>query len=133
MRYCTDTWYILKLSDRDVKAIELLNNVRFGKDELVIPIIVVSESYRKLLGKGVPENKIDSLFNEMEVVPKISVVEIDKDIAKEAAKVCLSHNVPLIDATIASTCKLLKCDFVLSDDDDLKKLHQRRYIRIKSW
>ena len=55
---------------------------------------------------------------------------LGKSTAKEAAKVSLSNNVPILDSIVAATAKLMACHFVLSDDSDLKKLHQKNISKL---
>lgn len=133
MKYCADTWFLLKLSEKEPKAIDHLREVRTGKDELIVPMIVVSETYRKLFERGTSEKVIETIFSELEAVNKVEFLTMDKQIAIESAKVSFSNSVPLIDSVIAATYKLTKCDFVLTDDDDLKKLHKKKYLKIKNW
>lgn len=133
MKYCSDTWFILKLFKQDLKAQDIIREVRVGKDELIIPIIVVAESYKKLYQQGVSDRDSETFLNSIEVIQKVSIVDIDKIVAKEAAKVSLSNDVPMIDSIVAATYKLLKCHFILTDDSDLKKLHKVGYLKIKNW
>jgi predicted nucleic acid-binding protein len=133
MKYCADTWFILKLFKQDLKAQNILREVRVGKDELIIPIIVIAESYKKLYQQSVSDRDVEAFIDNIEVIEKVSIIPIDKSTAKEAAKVSLSNNVPMLDSIVAATAKVLICHFVLSDDSDLKKLHQKKYIKIKSW
>lgn len=133
MKYCADTWFILKFSSNDQKAADLIKNVRFGKDELIIPMSVVAESFKTLFARGISENKIETMFDELQIIEKVSFVGLDRLIAKEASKVSFSHGTPMLDSFVASTYKLLKCHFVLTDDSDLKKLHKAGYLKIKNW
>jgi len=133
MKFCADTWYILKLFGRDEKALEIIKNVKFGKDELIIPIIVVSESFKKLFQQGISEYMIDSFFNALEASEKISIIPFDKEISKEAAKLSVSKNIPLTDSLIVATGKLSECDFILSNDSHFKVLQKTKYIKLKFW
>ena len=133
MKYCSDTWFILKFAEDDTKAAELIRSVRFEKDELIIPIIVVAESFRKLFEKGIPEHKIESMFNELQLIQKVNIVGLDREIAKESAKVSHANKVPLIDSIVVATGKLLKCHYILGKDDDLKRLQKRKYVNLKFW
>jgi predicted nucleic acid-binding protein len=133
MRYCADTWFLLLLSEKDSTAVDVLRGVISGKDELVIPMVTVSETYRKLFERGTSEKVIATIFNELELIDKVQFVPIDKLIATESGKVSFSYSVPLIDSIVAATGKLLKCHFILGKDEDLKKLQRKRYIKLKFW
>jgi predicted nucleic acid-binding protein len=61
------------------------------------------------------------------------VIALDEAIAKEAAKISVSYEIPAIDSMVAATSKLLECDRLLSDDSHLKKLDGKKYIKIESW
>lgn len=133
MRYCADTWFLLLLSEKEHKSIDILRGVRVGKDELIIPAVVVAEVYRKLFEKGTSEQVIQTIFRELEMIDKVQFISIDKLIAIEAAKVSHTNNIPLIDSIVAATGKLLKCHFILGKDEDLQKLEKRKYIKLKFW
>jgi predicted nucleic acid-binding protein len=133
MRYCADTWFLLLLSEKDSTAVDVLHGVISGKDELVIPMVTVSETYRKLFERGASERVIETIFNELELIDKVQFVPLDKRIAIESGKVSFSYSVPLIDSIVAATGKLLKCHFILGKDEDLKKLQRKKYIKLKFW
>jgi len=133
MKYCADTWYVLNLFSKEENSIRIFNDIRLGKDFLILPVIVISESYKKLLQHGISEKLIDSFFESIDVSDKIEIVFIDNVIAKECAKVSLSYSIPLIDSIIAATARLTDCNFLLSDDKHLKLLHRKRYVKVKSW
>ena len=43
----------------------------------------------------------------------------------EAAKVSLSFEAPIMNSFIVAIARLSKCHFILSDNEDLKKLHRK--------
>lgn len=133
MRYCADTWYILKLFERDEKSIKIFDEIRFEKSEMIIPILVVSESLKKLLQRGISEKILDSFFETMDRSERIEIIFFDKLIAKEGAKISLSYSIPLIDSLIIATSKLTDCNLVLTDDGHFKKLEMGKLIKTKSW
>ncbi len=51
MKYCADTWFILNLFEKDIKSVNILQEIKYGKANLVIPIAVYAESVKKLLQK----------------------------------------------------------------------------------
>lgn len=133
MRYCADTWYILRLFGKDEEALKILDNTKYGKDVLVIPVIVVSESVKKLLQRGIPERLLDDFFASMDISDKIEVIFLDEAIAKEAAKISIRYSMPLVDSLIAATARLTKCHMLLTDDRHFRALGKKRYLKVKSW
>lgn len=133
MRYCADTWFLLLLLEKEPKSIDFLRKIRSGKDELIIPMVVAAETYRKLFEKGTSEQVIETIFKELSAMEKVEFITIDKKIAIESAKVSHANKVPLIDSMVAATGKLLKCHYILGKDDDLKRLEKRKYVKLKFW
>jgi len=119
------------LFDKSAKAIQIIENVKYGKDFLVIPSVCIVETSRELARRGITQKNIDGYLDNLEVCRKIEFIYIDRDIAREAAKMSNSHNLPLVDAVIASTAKLLSC-IILSADGHIRLLH-RKYVDVISW
>ena len=133
MKYCSDTWFILKLFEKDIKALNLLNEVKYGKSSLIVPIVVFAEAIRKLLERGIPQTNVDQFFNSMELSNKINFLIVDKNIAKEAAKISLSNDLSLMDSFVAASCKLSDSNLLLAADSDYKHLIKKNYIKLHSW
>ena len=133
MKYCADTWFLLKIYAKDEKAKILFINIKQGAGSLVIPSIVLTETYKNLLQQGINLRQIDEFIDPLEVSFRIELISEDRNIAKEAAKISLSYNIPLVDSIIAATAKLTNCSLILSGDSDLRKLHKARYIKVLSW
>ena len=133
MRYCTDTWFVLNLFDIDPKSLAILEDTKRGKTQLIIPIITFAESTKKLLQKGIPQELIDLFLSGVEASEKIALVNLDKSIAREAARISLTFHVPLIDSCVAATAKIHACDILLAKDDDYDLLAKKKYLKIQSW
>ncbi len=133
MRYCADTWFLLELFERDPRALLLFEEVKSGKDWLYISTIAYAETFKKLFHRGIPEDTIDAFFDRLAATSKSSLVTPDARIAKEAAKVSLTFRVPLIDAFIAATAKVLDCNVLLSKDADFAILARKKYLKVRSW
>lgn len=133
MKLCADTWFLLLLSEKEPRSLEILRGVISGKDELIVPMIVISETYRKLFERGTHEKVIESIFDELEQINKVQFIPIDKQIAIETSKVSFSFKVPLIDSVVVATSKLLRCHFLLGKDEDFKLLQKKGYVRLKYW
>ncbi len=133
MKYCADTWFILQAFAKNPKAISLLEETKIGKARIIIPIIVFTESHKKLMQRGIPQELIDDFFEGAETSQKIELVLIDKAIAKEAARISYSYSVPLIDSLVAATSKLTGCNILLAGDSDYDLLVKRKYVKMQSW
>lgn len=133
VKYCADTWFILSLYDNDTISGSILRDVREGKTRLVIPIIVYAESWKKLLQRGCSEKIVMEFYDALFLLPKIEMIQIDENIAKEAAMISINSPLSLIDAIVAATARLTECDVLLSGDNDYLPLIKKKYIKVKSW
>ncbi len=133
MYYCTDTWFVLKLFHEDEKALNIVKNVREGKDWLFIPFTVFAETFKKLMQLGIPKKTIDEFFDIIEAYAKIRFIMLDKNIAKEAASISLTYKVPLLDSFVAATSKICECHILLSGDRDYALLAKNKYLKVQSW
>lgn len=133
MRYCADTWFILSLFNRDVKSIQIIKETKEGKVYLILPVIVLAESTKKMLQKGVPQQTIDLFWGGIEASEKAKLIPIDKAIAKEAAKISLTYSLPMIDSLVAATANLTGCDVLFSGDSDYQLLAKKKYLKVQSW
>ena len=133
MKYCADTWFILALYGADETAKRILHDVKEGKTRLIIPIVVYSESWKKLLQKGISENDIERFYGSLLSSERIQIAMMDSTIAKEAAKISLHASIPLIDSMVAATCRLTDCHVLLSGDSDYIILQKKKYLKVQSW
>ena len=133
MRYCADTWFLLALYDKDVKAIGLFQGLQHTKDWLIISYIAYAETVKKFFQRGVPEKNIVTFFTLLESTEKIQLIPVDKSIGKEAAKVSLTYHLSLMDACIAATSKIMGCDILLSGDEDFNLAAKKKYVKVQSW
>ncbi len=133
MRYGADTWFLLSLWDADAHSATLIQNVRNGKDQLCIPVPAFSETIKKLMQRGIKEEKIETFWTDLAASEKIRIVPLDRVTAKEAARISITYGVPLVDAFIAATAKLSGCDALLSADADMATLARKKYLAVKSW
>lgn len=126
MRYCVDTWFLLALFDKDQKAIGILENAKYGKDWILIPLVVFAETIKKLFQRGIPEQKITEFFEAAEASEKVQIMYPEKEIAKEAAKISLMYAVPMLDSFVAATAKISHCDILISGDSDYSLLAKKK-------
>ena len=133
MQYCTVAWFLLKLLKGDTKALEILENVKNTKDRLMVPIVSYSEFIKKLWQGGINEKKIDEFLETVDSSKNIIISSPTREIAREAAKVSLSYSLSLLDAFIAATSKISKCDLLLTADSDFRPLIKNKYVKVKSW
>ncbi|MBL7170252.1 MAG: type II toxin-antitoxin system VapC family toxin [Candidatus Aenigmarchaeota archaeon] len=133
MKYCGDTWFLIQFSKGNEKAERILKEVTDGKDYLIIPSITFTELIRKLLHKGRKIDEVLDIFKNLEKVKKIQICQTTKEIVVEAGKISHTFNVPTVDSIIASTAKMMKCDIILSKDDDYEKFCKTNKIKLKNW
>ena len=133
MKYCADTWFILSAFGNESKAISIINDARHGKARIVVPVVAYAEAIKKLMQKGISYQAIYDFFSSLEVTQKIEIINANKSIAEEAAKVSLTYSVPLIDSFVAATYKLTECDIFLSPDSDYSLLIKKKYLKNQSW
>lgn len=133
MKYCADTWFILKAFENDVIGKNIIEEARLGKTQIIIPISTFAESTKKLMQQGVSFQAIELFFQGIESTEEIIIVNLDKTIAQEAAKISLSNDLAMLDAFVAATAKIIGCEYVLTKDSDFKHLIKKRYIKVKSW
>jgi len=133
MKFCSDTWFMIKLSEKDTKALEIKRSIIDGKDRLIVPSIVITELFKKFMKKGKRESDMDNFLRNLTASEKVKIIFLDEAVAREAAKVSITFNVPIVDSIIAATCKLSDCDKLLTDDSDFKILHKRKYLKVESW
>ena len=133
MKYCADTWFLLKLAEKDFKTLEIKRNIIEGKDRLLIPTVVILELFRKLMQKGKKEIEIESFLRNLTALEKVKTIFLDELIAKESAKISISYDVPTVDSIVVGTYKATDADILLSDDEDIKKLGKKKIINFQSW
>lgn len=133
MKYCADTWFILKAFENDEMGKKIIEEARFGKAQIIVPISTFAESTKKLMQQGVSFQAIELFFQGIENTEEIIIVNLDKNIAQEAAKISLSNDLAMLDAFVAATAKIIGCEYVLTKDSDFKHLIKRKYIKVKSW
>jgi len=133
MRYCADTWFLLELHRKNERAVNIFRETLEGKNRIIIPTVSALELMKISIRTGESLVKIDSMLNELKVTQKVQTIVLDEVIAKEAAKISVSYDVPTIDSIIAATCKLSECDKLLSNDSHLKTLDKKKYIKIEYW
>jgi len=133
VNYCADTWFLLKLFDREIKAQELFRRLETKKDRIIVSYVTYGETFKKLFQRGCKESDIESFFILIENTNKVQLIPFDKEIARESAKVSLTFHVPLIDACVAATAKIMACEILLSGDSDFDILAKRKYLKVQSW
>jgi len=133
MKYCADTWFLLKLFNKDVRAKDIINDLRYGKARLTIPCSVIAETVRKLMQQGASQDIIDVFLEYIQPSEKIEVIEIDQLLAVEAAKISLTYGLAMMDAFVAVTCVLNGCNTLLSGDSDYDGMVKRKYLKTISW
>ena len=133
MRYCADTWFLLELHKKNEKASRIYKETIECKNRIYIPTVSILELMRLAIRFGESLSKLDSFLNELKTSQKIQLIVLDESIAKEAAKISVSYNIPAIDSIIAATCKISGCNSLLTGDEHLLKLHKKKYLHVENW
>lgn len=133
MKYCTDTWFLLELSRKNEKAVQILRETLEGKSRIIIPTVSILELIRSNIKTGENLAKTDAMLNELKASQKVQMISLDEAIAREAAKISVSYDVPAIDSVIAATYKLSECDKLLAKDEHLENLQKKKYLQIEAW
>ena len=133
MKYCADTWFLLNAFSKDTKALVLIEETKRDKTRILVPVVVFAETIKKLMQRGATKEVINTFFAGIESSDKIELIVADKSIAKEAAQISLTCNVPMIDSFVAATCRLYDCDALLSADSDYQLLIKKKYLKVMSW
>lgn len=132
MRYTADTWFLLKIIDRDENAVKIEEEILEGKGRLVIPTIVISELVRETIRKG--KIKIaEEILDALQTSTKIFVADLNQAIAKEAGRVGISFNVPLVDSVILATAILFDHKNILTVDEHYKTAERKGEIKRVFW
>lgn len=73
------------------------------------------------------------ILSIIEAYAKIRFIMLDKNIAREAARISLTYKVPLLDAFVAATSRISECNILLSGDKDHVLLSKQRYLKVQFW
>ncbi|MEE9151129.1 MAG: PIN domain-containing protein [Thermoplasmata archaeon] len=130
MRYCLDTWFFIKLSESDAKALKLIRETK--KNSFFVPSVTILELTRSAIRKGKLKNLTD-LISSLLKEKNIKIIDCNIEIAKKAGELSATYNIPSIDSIIASTSIINKCHKLLSDDSHFNKLHKNKMIKKYSW
>lgn len=108
--YQTSEAYFSKLEKRTIKA--------------VTTILTLTEilSYENLI---IPEDKI---ITEFFSTPNLSVIEVNQEIAVEAARIRREYKFKLADSIQLATAKYSKAKAFITNDDRLKKFKELRIV-----
>ena len=129
MKYCIDTWFLVKISEEDKKAKEIL---RGSKNSFVIPSVVILEITRIGIHRG-KKKKVDSIISDFLVRKNIEIINCNIEIARKAGEISASYGVPTVDSIVAATAILTKCHKLLSEDEHFELLHKKKVIKKQSW
>lgn len=133
MRYCTDSWFLIALFQKEAKAVSIVENAKNKKDWLVIPIAAFSETAKKLLQIGAAKEDILEFLAIAESSERASLSALTKDIAWEAANIAHRFGIPLLDSFVAATAKICNADALLSGDEHFQPLKKAKYLSLVSW
>ena len=130
MKYCLDTWFFVKLSEKDPTAMKLIKETK--KNNFIVPTVTILELTRRAIRKG-KRKDIEALISSLMGAKNIEVIDCNIEIAKKAGEISANNNIPSIDSIIASTSIVSKCQKLLSDDSHFDKLQKNKLIKKYCW
>ena len=130
MKYCLDTWFFIKLSESDPKALKLIKETK--KNSFIIPSVTILELTRSAIRKGKLKD-LNDLISSLMKGKNIKIIDCGVEIAKKAGEISASYNIPSIDSIVASTSIIHNCNKLLSEDSHFNKLHKNKVIKKQSW
>ncbi len=116
MRYTADSWFFVKISEKNPKALNLWEEITTGKGRLVVPTVVIAEIEKRFLKRNLNQ-LFEEFLSQMENSEKIFIVGLTLEIAKEAGKLGNTYNLSTIDSIILATAKLTEFTELISDDE----------------
>ena len=130
MKYCMDTWFFIKLSEKDPTALKLIKETK--KNSFVVPTVTVLELTRIAIRKGKLKD-INDLISSLIRAKNIEVIDCDIKIAGKAGEISAIYNIPTVDSIIVTTAILNKCHKLLSDDSHFDKLQKNKLFKKYCW
>lgn len=99
-----------------------------GQISCLTSILSITEALSKAT---IPEKIAKELENSIFDIPRLSVFEVNRKIASEAARIKRKYNFRLPDAIQLATARLSKAKAFISNDEKLKKFKELKIILIK--
>lgn len=97
---------------------------------LNLPIFTSVITLAELLSFKAPQLMIDNLEQELLLVPKLTMVEVTHQVAKESARIRRDYKFRLSDAIQLATAKLNKTQVFISNDARLKQFKEIKVMLI---
>jgi len=129
MKICIDTCVFIAVKNREEgheHCEKILDAIDEGIIECVISTVVIAEVLIGLYENN--ELRSADMFIA-HIIRKYEVVPFDERIAMYAAKFSVRCDMNIHDAIIAATAYVRKADFIISNDEDIKKME--RFIEIE--
>ena len=130
MKYCIDTWFFVKLSEKDPTAVKLIKETM--KNNFIVPSVTILELTRRAIRKGKLKD-INDLISSLMGAKNIEIIDCNIEIAKKAGEISATYNIPTVDSIIATTSIIYKCHKLLSDDSHFDKLQKNKLIKKHCW
>ncbi|MBI5332135.1 MAG: PIN domain-containing protein [Candidatus Aenigmarchaeota archaeon] len=132
MKYTSDSWFFIKLVEKDPKAIALWEDIKYGKARLIVPSVVITEIVKKYLMRGL-NKELDMFISGLNSSENIFVADLTREIAEEAGKLSYSFNIPTIDSIVVATAVSTGYTNIISDDSDYKIAEKQNKIKRIRW
>ncbi len=131
MRYFLDTNVFLSILNEEPnwkRAEQLLSEIHRGKHTGYTSVVCVSEILSGFYAKGEYE-KGERFLMDMNAINNLIILDVDLEIAKDAAKMRAKHKMKLPDAIIASSCKAHNCTLI-TQDESFRKIKEIEIKRL---
>lgn len=132
MRYCTDTWFFHRLHKEDARALNIYRHCRTGKDQLIVPAVVLTEYRAWCIRRGLPK-VAGRAYENLQRMDHAFLTPLTADIAWLAGELRGSFNTPTVDALIGATAIAHKCHALLSGDGHFEVLHKAGRVKLENW
>ncbi len=120
-------YHLTSRSPLHLKAVKLFETVVKEKINLITSNITIIE----ILSYDAPEDQIKLLEKEFFQIPNVKIMEVNNDIAIEAARLRRSNNLSLPDAIQLATALYAKTKVFITNDERLKKFKEIKVILLK--
>lgn len=113
-------YYLDKDSPLYPQAVKIFKTIAEKKINAVTSIITLAE----LLSFRASQPMLDRLENELFLIPQLAVIEVARDIAKEAGRIRREYGIRLPDAIQLATALYSEAQVFVTNDDNLEKFKE---------
>lgn len=120
-------YYLDKDSPFYSQAVKIFKTIVEKKINAITSIITLAE----LLSFRASQPMLDRLENELFLIPQLAVIEVARDIAKEAGRIRREYGFRLPDSIQLATALHFEAQAFVTNDDNLEKFKELSVILLK--